>query len=1036
MKMEDAMGKIIESILRHNIVILIVSALFILFGIYSYINIPKQEMPEIEAEFGVVQIIAPGLNSEEVSEKILEPLEEIVNEYSTIKGYTTKALDNACVLVIEMKLSDTNSAETLEKIRNDIFMADLDGSVTEINFILDLTAGEVIYAIYSDQVSEFQLEEYAKELAIDIKSIPNIANVKVNSTYSEEIVVDIDLEKLNSLPLTALDIYQIIYANGYEIPLGITTYDGKATSIRINSNYESIEEIENIILFADEMQVVKLSDIANVSLENSIDKKTYIFNGKPTVFLEVFFDKDIDYTVLGEDLEKEITKFEDNLPTTVTVTAMTFAPKHVQDQVNSIMQNLFMCIGIVLIIVLIGLGFRNALTIAISIPTIVLGTISVLYLSGNHLQLISIAGLIVSIGVIVDNSIVISEATQYALNSGMDVQKACVHAVKENYMPVLASTLTTIAAFVPLLFLPGIAGDVAFTLPLTILVAITISYIVSITLTPILARKIFKMKNSKHKNYKKNTINEFAKEQIKEIVTNENKKVKKIDKKKEWLKHILEMIFKFSIPLTLLAFLMLGVLGYQAFQTLEIDILPKTDKSIVYIEYEYHTINDKKGTSEFAKDIEEIVVAQDNIINYAYSQGGDLPKFDLTLGVVNELPHLGRFFIEYDCESREIDDYMKSLNQDLACLKESGTINVKRLELSQPEAPVQIILTSNDFSHLYLVSNEIFKEVEKLESYKEGRLVAPKYKTEVEIVVDRLKIAAAGLSMVEVEQQIALNVNGLSEALYDGGDKLLNVRLKNTVDSVDELKSLNIKSQTGEMVTLEDVAEIQEIQSLEYIDSYNGIPSITMDAYMEEAYSTYDLESDIKEIIDEKTDNRINVMYKGDNELTNELMQGMAIAFIVAIIVIYLIMYIQFKTLRQPLFVLVSIPLSFIGSLIAMLIFGEKITLTSLLGIVSLTGIVVNNGILLVDYMNKSRVAETNIFNVCFMAVNRRFRPILLTSATTILGLIPLALFGGDFFRPMAITFMGGLFSSTVFVLFLVPGLYYISYNKKNKKSK
>jgi multidrug efflux pump subunit AcrB len=251
---------------------------------------------------------------------------------------------------------------------------------------------------------------------------------------------------------------------------------------------------------------------------------------------------------------------------------------------------------------------------------------------------------------------------------------------------------------------------------------------------------------------------------------------------------------------------------------------------------------------------------------------------------------------------------------------------------------------------------------------------------------------------------------------------------------VDELKGLHIKSQTGETILLEEIAEIKEIQSLEYINSYNGIPSITMDAYMQDGYSTYDLEHDMQLIIDEKIDNRINVIYKGDNELTNELMQGMVIAFIIAIIVIYLIMYVQFKTLRQPLFVLVSIPLSFIGSLIAMLFFGEKITLTSLLGIVSLTGIVVNNGILLVDYINKSREDGEGILDSCVLAVKRRIRPILLTSATTILGLIPLALFGGDFFRPMAIAFMGGVFSSTIFVLFLVPGLYYFSYHKAEKK--
>lgn len=725
---------------------------------------------------------------------------------------------------------------------------------------------------------------------------------------------------------------------------------------------------------------------------------------KQTVFVEVYFDEDIDYTVLGEDLEQEVAKFSEEISRDIFITPMTFSPRHVQKQVDDIMKNLILCIVIVMFVVLIGLGIRNALTIAVTIPIIVLATMSILYISGSHLQLISIAGLIVSIGVLVDNSIVISEAIQHGLNQGLGMQEACVEAVKKNYLPVLASTLTTIAAFVPLLFLPGIAGDVAFTLPLTILLAISISYIVSITLTPILAKRIFKAKKKKEKKKQKNT---------------------------ERFYKMLTSIFKMSLPITAIAFILLGILGYRIVQTQEIDILPKTEKSIVYIDYEYHVLNDQTGTKEFAEKIEEIVAIQEDLINYAYSQGGDLPKFDLTQGVVNELPHLGRFFLEYDCESNDLDEYMKKLDMELESLKEDGNISVNRLELSQPEAPVQIVLTSNDFEHLYVVSKDIYESVETLDSFKEGNLVSPNYKTDIEIIPDRELSTSVGLTMIEIEQQIAIALNGLSESLYDDTSKTLNVRLNNSVNSMEELKKLQIKSESGQSVLLEDIAEFREIESLEYMNSYNGVPSVTIDAYMADGFSTYELENDIRTLIDFKTDNQIDAIYKGDNELTNELMQGMVIAFLIAIIVIYLIMYVQFKTLRQPLLILVSIPLSFIGSLVAMIIFGEMITLTSLLGVVSLTGIVVNNGILLVDYINKSREEGEDILTSCIMAVKRRIRPILLTSATTILGLIPLALYGGDFFRPMAVTLMGGLFTSTLFVLFVIPGLYYVTYRRK-----
>ncbi len=250
----------------------------------------------------------------------------------------------------------------------------------------------------------------------------------------------------------------------------------------------------------------------------------------------------------------------------------------------------------------------------------------------------------------------------------------------------------------------------------------------------------------------------------------------------------------------------------------------------------------------------------------------------------------------------------------------------------------------------------------------------------------------------------------------------------------DDFLNMNIKSSTGNSIALNELAELTEVENIEYIETYNGTPSVTIDAYMADGVSTFALENDIRKIIDDNIDNTIDVVYKGDNELTNEIFTGIIFAFAIALFFIYLIMYFQFRSLKQPLIILVSIPLSFIGSLATMLILGEKITLTSLLGVVSLVGIVVNNGILLVDYINKQHQKGNSIFDSCVKAVSRRLRPIALSSLTTILGLIPLAIFGGDFFRPMAVTFMGGMMISALLVLLVVPGLYYFTYKKKDKK--
>ncbi len=1005
------MKKIISGIQSHNLIILFISLLLIAGGVFSYIYIPKEEMPNIETTFGYVQITAPGLNSKEVSENIADPIEDIINDYSNVKDYTTTSMDNACIILVEMDFDDDTSVESLEKLKTDVLNSNVDDNITDINFVTDVRTGEAIYAVYSDDLSEFELKELAERLAEHISGVDKIAKTVVNSAYSEEIVVTANYDKLNSLPITLSDIYNVIVANAARVPLGTAEFDDENSSVLIDSFYGDLDEIRDLVLFADtsdpeSIVVYTVGDVATVLKKDTEDKKKYEFNSHTTAFIEVFFEENIDYTVLGDELTDAVEEFKDEMEEEAEITAMTFSPDYVYDQVNSVITNLFLCIAIVMFVVMVGLGLRNSIAIAFTIPVIVMATIGILYILGSHLQLMSIAGLIVSIGILVDNSIVISEAVQHELDRGADMKLACQKAISTNFLPVLTSTLTTVAAFVPLMYLPGIAGDVAFTLPLTILTAISLSFIVAMTVTPTLAKYLFKPKKIRKK-----------------ASVRFSKKVRRAMKK----------VFSLSLVPTILAFGLLGWLAYEVIDKLEIDILPKTEKSIVYIDYEYKRVDDNRATYRFAQKIEDVVKEQENVVNYAFSQGGDLPKFYMTLAVINNLPSNGRFFIEYDVESKDLEESMKTLEKDLKDLESEGTIVVNRLELNQPSAPVKVLLQSTDYETLFETAELVFAEVSELDSFKTGSLVAPKNKTDIKIEVDRQKINSYGLTVAEVQQQIALALNGLSDDLYSNGGDMLSVRVITKIGTKDDLLDLMIRTSTGEQIPLSDLIELSDVESIEYIETSNGVPSVTIEAYMADGYSTYQLERDIKDILDENTDNNIEAVYKGDNELTNELFGGIILSFAIALLVIFLIMYFQFKSFRQPIIILVSIPLSFIGALVAMLVFKENITLTALLGMMSLVGIVVNNGILLVEYINRHHEKGHSIYKSCIKAVERRLRPILLSSLTTIFGLIPLAVFGGDFFRPMAVTFMGGMITSTLLVLFVIPSLYYFTYKKRDK---
>ncbi|HPJ23196.1 MAG TPA: efflux RND transporter permease subunit, partial [Clostridia bacterium] len=293
------MEKFIKSVLSHRFVILLICLLLMAFGVFAYINIPKQEMPDIKAVYGYLQITAPGLGSNEIEERIAVPIEDIISRYPRVDNYSTVSADNACIVFIEMNLDDKDSEKTLGEIKEDVYNADLDESITEIDFVTDLDSAEVIYAVYGN-VTDKDLENHAKGLAEALGRLDDVADVRVDSAYSEELVVKVNTEEIKRLSLTLSDIYGIIYANGVEIPMGTTETDMQQKSITVSGNYGSAAEVENLIIASGPEGMVRLSDIAEVMTRKPVDTKSYTFNGQPAAFVQMFFEENIDFTVLDD----------------------------------------------------------------------------------------------------------------------------------------------------------------------------------------------------------------------------------------------------------------------------------------------------------------------------------------------------------------------------------------------------------------------------------------------------------------------------------------------------------------------------------------------------------------------------------------------------------------------------------------------------------------------------------------------------------------------------------------------------------------
>lgn len=967
------------TILRRKLV-LFMSFLLLMVGIYSYITIPKQEMPDLIVPMSVVQVVAPGVSTEEMEEITLN-VETVFEHYVEVDNYTTITLDNVVIAQVFYDFSVKDTSEVSESIKLELL--ELEGErVSNVDVRTDLSIPHVVFSFSGSEIPN--LEKEARQFKEEVLKIDNIYSAEIKSSLNTYLDVEVNQVFLDQISIT--DIYGIIYANAQSIPLGSI----EGTPLKIDGSFDSVKDIEELYVNIYEDPEtgytipITLADFAEISLKE-YDGKEYYYNDEQTVFLEVYFNQNIDFSRTGQ----ELTDVYNNYQSEIDITIMNYVPDYVDYQINQAMLSLLLCIVIVMAVVLIGLGFRNSIAIALTIPIIVFGTIFVIDLLGFELQRVSIAGIVISIGILVDNSIVISDAIQYYLDLGDNVYEASKKAIKTNSIAVLTSTLTTMAAFIPLTMLPGLAGQMAKSLPITVMVAIGLSYVFAIIVTPVIATFLFKPRKRKAMNF-------------------------------EWFKGVMRVVLKHPRTVVFISFATLLLMSFLVIQNQPIEIFPADEKSEFYIDFKASD-NTKQSSRMLANEIIVVLDDYSEVEDYYYSIGGGLPAFSMTTQPINEVVEEGRFFVHTDLAFDEVKELTNSIQSELLLL--DGDIQVNQIELGIASAPIEINVTSDNLDYLFKVMEQADLMLQENVKVKEYTVTQSSYYETFRLDVDRELLASTKTQMVELQNFIFTNLNGLKMEGYQYEGELVDIYVHSDFESLEELLDLRFKG-----YELNEFVDVYKDDALERIYKYNGGYLATL-AVTPVGEDRLGLERDIMDFISLYN---VEVSPGGDTELANTIFGDIGQAAIIAIVLIYLIMFIQFNSFQQPLIIFFTIPMSLIGSFIMMLLFDTPISLTSLLGIVSLIGVVVNTGILLVEYINKSIDEGKTKLEACVESVSRRFRPIVLASTTTILGLVPMIVSGGEFFSPLAIVFMGGILSTTVLTLFVVPSLYMIFVNEKH----
>lgn len=1008
------MDKLTKGLLHNRTIVVFFLLIIVLIGGISYYLVPKQENPDTSIAIALVTTIYPGASPEEVEEYVTDKLEEEIGTLEHVDYTTSMSMESASAIIVYY---DTSVAiEDVEsKLRECVSDAQSElpdmCQTSAVNTKL-VANNQFIISLSGEAYSTEELASYAKTIKDELESVEHVSSVSLEGVSKKQVVVEADIQKLQSYHVSIENILSLMQAQNLNIPAGSIDYDSGTVTVTSDGLFTSLSDIENTVIGGaeDSLSFVKLKDVANVYVENTSDKY-YEQDGKSCILLVGTFDEGVNAVNVGKGVRSEINKIKKQLPEHLDFHEVMYAPEAISENINGFIWNLIESILLIMVVVLIGVGIRNALVISTALPVSILVTFTVMYLLGIEFQFISIAALIISLGILVDNAVVISEAIQQHMNAGEEKEAAIIGGVKETWLPVLTSTLTTIVTFGIIYFVPGAIGKVAATIPTVVITSLIASYIMAMCGIPVLAYFFFKPEKEK-KNKKENIIFTF-------------------------FDRLLGVGMRYPKRTLVMAFATLGLAAVLVTQ-LGMQFFPYSSKPILYLDVQGETMN-LDATANTMDEVEQILDESDLVSHYASAVGGGLPSFFISVPSLSDADNAGRIMMELDEDALKkagsTEKAAKQLQQEINERVSGATIEVKCLEYSMPaDDKIVYTVSGDDMEEINALATQMVEDLSTIEGTTNVRDTSVNAQYEYKVNLDSERLSGYGLLKYDIVKQLNTSLMGATASTYTGSEDEMDIVVRAKVDSLEELKNLPISGSVSEThVLLGQVADITLEPTVPLINHYNGKRYVKVLSGVQSGYVSGNIEAQFeKKYLDQMDTSGVTIVEQGEMSNMLSLIVDLIKAAGVAILIIYIILLLQFKDFGKPFNILTSIPLSMIGCCFGLWILNMNIQAMALLGIVALFGIVVNNGILLIEVIDEKRRNGESVREACRSAVAARFRPIMISSVTTCIGLVPLIASKDPMSAPMAVTLLFGLLFSTVLTMVVVPTIYYLRESKKS----
>ncbi|AFK02602.1 acriflavin resistance protein [Emticicia oligotrophica DSM 17448] len=991
---------------------IIIFIMIMAIGVSSLLNMPKAEDPALKATFNSIVVVYPGTSPADMEKLIVDPIEDKMSEISDIK----KVISTADEGVAQIRLEFVHSIDSEEKYNEVVrelnaIRSKLPSDIYSMDVLRFTPEGVNIIqcAVMSETAQYKDLEKEAERLKDNLLKVKSIKTAEIWAFPKQQITISVNLDKMAQFRIPLNRVLGSIQSENANIPAGNIEIGSRKFSVKTSGSYENIEEIKNTIVSSSGTTVTYLRDVADVKFD--YEEETYLgrLNGKRAVFVTATMKDGSNIFTTGDQIRPIIDDFAKSLPAD-----MRFEQSF--DQVKSVSHRLFglardFGIAILLVLItLIPLGIRPAIIVMISIPLSLAMGLTMLDLAGFGINQLSVVGLVIALGLLVDDSIVVVENIARFLRTGMPRQQAAIEATKQISLAVLGCTATLIFAFLPLCFLPESAGDFIRSLPMAVIMTIIASLFVSLTIVPFLASLL--MPREEHGE---NIVLRLMKKGI------EGSYRKVLHKALEYPKTALLialLIFGGSLAL-------IPVVGTSVF--------PRSEKPQFLINIETPLGTTLQETNQAARFVENELLKHKIVKNFATNVGKSNPRiYYNTLPIGGTLSNYSQLFVQLQdhVEVPEREQFIDKLRATFDSYA-GAKIRVIQFEQGAPfEAPLAVRIMGENLDSLRIISakvEKVFKET-KGTIYVNNPLSAQNVDLRVNINKD--KAGMLGIPTADIDRTIRMGIAGVNLGIYkekDGEEMNLNVSLpRNERPSMDVFSKVFVTNQMGTLVPLNQLATVGFETSPNRINHYDRERYSTVSAFIKSGFLTPEVTKEAVEKLKQvKLPKGYEIKMAGEVERSAETFGGLGTIIIITIFGIIAILILEFKTFKSTLIVLSVIPLGLIGAILILLFTGNSLSFTAIVGIIALAGIEVKNSILLVDYTNYLRKENgLSIDEAIEEAGETRFIPIVLTTMTAIGGMIPLIMEHSPLYSPLALVIVGGLISSLILTRIVTPVMY------------